>query len=284
MTGYVTNEPQNNGANMSQNRCGYCWNYGHNRTTCPKMKEDYEAASKAVEEGTSTTHLTYKLRRALNEYPEVQRKKKKSKVRRCSYCYEGGHRITTCSSRKKHIAQYEQLRAIWQEQVTRVLKKHGVGNGAIVTEEVWKVVSNKYEKVKQPFMVANLNPDTIGIIDLVRYVSHAENPYQMLCVPLDNPTQRRWVMIPHSILNELSNLLKEQVQDDNIVFVQWATSMVTQDVLVAPSTSSVVAPVLTKAMRKTLFKGDTLAAGKSVGRIHDALVKNGGTFFGHKIA
>jgi predicted metal-binding protein len=76
MTGYVTNEPQNNGANMSQNRCGYCWNYGHNRTTCPKMKEDYEEASKAVEEGTSTRHLTWKLRRALNEYPEVQRRKK----------------------------------------------------------------------------------------------------------------------------------------------------------------------------------------------------------------
>jgi hypothetical protein len=278
MTGYVTNEPQNNGANMSQNRCGYCWNYGHNRTTCPSMKKNYE---EAVAKQNTDEDLTYRQSRALQEYPTIQAKKKVG--RRCSYCYGGGHRITTCSSRKKHIAQYEQLRTIWQEQVTCVLKKHGIGHGAIVTEEVWKSINNTYEKVRQPFMVVNLNPDALGIIDLVRYVSHTENPHRMSCVPLDNPTQRRWVMVPYSILNELSSLLKEQIQDDNIRFHKWGSHIGTEDVLVAPSTSSVVAPALTKATRKGLFKGDTLAAGKTMGRVHDALVKNGGTFFGHKI-
>jgi hypothetical protein len=162
------------------------------------------------------------------------------------------------------------------------LKKHGVGQGAIVTEKVWKSVNNAYEKVLQPFMVVSLNPDCLSIIDFLRYVSHSANPYRMLCVPLDDPTSKRSVMVPYPALNELSELLVEQVQDDDLRFNKWQ-GYDEEDVLIAPSTASVVAPAMTKAMRKNLFKGETIGGGRSIGRVYRALVRNGGTFFGRKL-
>ena len=69
---------------ISKNRCGYCYERGHNRTTCPKMKKNYETAM-AKNEGSRG----YSDNRVIREYEDIQRKKRHraeaAKHRSCTY-------------------------------------------------------------------------------------------------------------------------------------------------------------------------------------------------------
>ena len=57
-------------------RCSYCRHTGHNLTTCPVMKEDYE---NALAKDAKNLDLSYYDRRAILSYERIQRKKQKRK-------------------------------------------------------------------------------------------------------------------------------------------------------------------------------------------------------------
>ncbi len=92
---------------MSNNRCGYCYERGHNRTTCPKMKKNYKIAMTKNKAERSYSDI-----RAIREYEDIQRKKKKN--RRCTYCDQKGHNRTTCPSKKRYFALHERASRIAQ--------------------------------------------------------------------------------------------------------------------------------------------------------------------------
>ena len=268
---------------MSNYRCGYCFQDGHNKTTCPKMKQDYEVASKAVEEGTSTRHLTYRLRRALREYPEVQRNKKR--VRRCSYCDGEGHRITTCPTRKEHIQQYKDLSTIWQRRVTEVLQKHGVGPGAIIMQQGWRTVNNAYERTLDPHIITEIDPFDLGIADFLKWSRHSENAHRLIARPLSDPTRNKTLRVPYVVLYELSEMLASELGDRTMVnCFRHPDTFDGDGSVVSRSTAKVEASPLLPEQEKLIFKGDKISTGHRVSGVYGMVKKNNdGVFFGVKL-
>ena len=93
------------------NRCSYCYERGHNRTTCPKMKREYEEAMAMPED-----ELSYSEYRVIREYEKVlqhkQKMKWKSMNRKCTYCGEKGHNRTTCPTKKRMFALHQRATRI----------------------------------------------------------------------------------------------------------------------------------------------------------------------------
>ena len=82
----------------SKTTCGYCYDVGHNRRTCPTLKDYIERNPDC-----------YTAR--VNKRAAEQRK---ASGRRCSYCAEQGHNRATCKSIKEDTATYRQLNRKFQ--------------------------------------------------------------------------------------------------------------------------------------------------------------------------
>ena len=87
---------------MMSVRCGYCYEVGHNRRTCPSYKKNLK---RAAENG--------------NPYAKEQLNKKI--VRTCGYCSRSGHDKRTCEYLKRDT---NRLAAINLEVRKRIQKKH----------------------------------------------------------------------------------------------------------------------------------------------------------------
>ena len=64
-------------------RCSYCYELGHNRSTCPELKKYIDKLRK--ENGDHTYSVA-----------DYDRMKKKRSNRSCSYCKDKGHNTRSC--------------------------------------------------------------------------------------------------------------------------------------------------------------------------------------------
>ena len=78
-------------------RCGNCYDQGHNRNGCPKLKEDMQ---KRIEADPEDYYA--------QQYFE---KKQRTSKRACGYCKESGHNRKTCfeaNQDRQHFIQQNQ--------------------------------------------------------------------------------------------------------------------------------------------------------------------------------
>ena len=99
-------------------RCSSCYERGHNRSGCPKLKEEMQ---KRLEADPDDYHAT--------NYFE---KKKRTSKRTCGYCQESGHNRKTCSEAKIDRDGFIQQNQTAREKALDWLKKSGVGVGTLV--------------------------------------------------------------------------------------------------------------------------------------------------------
>ena len=104
-------------------RCSNCYEKGHNRNGCPKLKE---AMQKRLEENPNDYYA--------QEYFE---KKQRTSKRTCGYCKESGHNRKTCSETKKDRDVFISQNQTAREKALDWLKKAGVGVGALVQYETY---------------------------------------------------------------------------------------------------------------------------------------------------
>jgi hypothetical protein len=99
---------------MAQRRCSYCYQRGHNRRTCPSLKQ-YVA-----DNPDSYTARTESRRKASHS------------DRKCSYCNDTGHNRRTCPTLEKHkrsaVLRNREFRATLLES----MREHGFGEGALI--------------------------------------------------------------------------------------------------------------------------------------------------------
>ena len=104
-------------------RCSNCYEKGHNRSGCPKLKEEMQ---KRLEVDPDDYRAT--------SYFE---KKKRTSKRTCGYCRETGHNRKTCfeanQDRQQFILQYQGAR----EKALEWMKSSGVGVGTLVKRETY---------------------------------------------------------------------------------------------------------------------------------------------------
>jgi hypothetical protein len=105
-------------------RCGNCYDKGHNRNGCPKLKEEMQKRLEADPDDWRATNY-------------FEGKKRTSK-RTCGYCQQEGHNRKTCSNAKEDRNQYIQQNQTAREKALDWLKKSGVGVGTLVKfENYW---------------------------------------------------------------------------------------------------------------------------------------------------
>ena len=95
--------------------CSNCYQQGHNRRGCPRMKEFIAANPDSYDA------RMYKARA------------EKAKIRRCSYCSEEGHNRRSCKTLKKHTATAFEAQETWFGEVKNWMVEAGMGVGSLVT-------------------------------------------------------------------------------------------------------------------------------------------------------
>ena len=105
-----------------RNRCSYCGQRGHNRATCPKLKE-------YIKRNPDSWHA-HKAKAKKARAEELAPRRKSS--RRCSYCSERGHTIRTCPKKKDMVAKVTATNKKWRANLVKELNKAGLAPGALV--------------------------------------------------------------------------------------------------------------------------------------------------------
>jgi len=162
------------------NRCSQCWNYGHNKRTCPQITERwqqrYELAVKAKNQH-DIDHWGERLGKRTGTDPRTGTKvnRRAGIVRRCSYCKvvhgswgnEGiGHTRRTCKQLKKDRKEAAKQNGIVRKKVVAALKREGIGVGATISFNSYGYYPDGngdqvYEARNYPYMVVSINWDNI---------------------------------------------------------------------------------------------------------------------------
>jgi len=104
-------------------RCSNCYEKGHNRSGCPKLKEEMQ---KRLEVDPDDYRAT--------SYFE---KKKRTSKRTCGYCRETGHNRKTCFEANQDRQQFILQNQGAREKALEWMKSSGVGVGTLVKRETY---------------------------------------------------------------------------------------------------------------------------------------------------
>lgn len=109
-------------------RCGYCYDYGHNRRTCPTIKERIEANPDSY----------------LARQEARKKTQRASSPRVCGWCSESGHNKRTC--RKLETDRRTKRRQIreWRKKFVSQCQAIGFGVGSLLKLRDPETVEDSY--------------------------------------------------------------------------------------------------------------------------------------------
>ncbi len=97
-------------------RCSYCYESGHNRSSCPKHAEKIEELRRT--EGEDNYYVrAYDAKKA--------KRKAKAKDRTCSYCSSKGHNRATCPELRANILKSQAKNAEYRKAIYERMKAFG---------------------------------------------------------------------------------------------------------------------------------------------------------------
>jgi len=102
-------------------RCSWCWQAGHNKTTCAEYKQHIADNP----DGYHAREEREKLARREN--------KKVNSPRKCGFCSTEGHNTKTCSAKRVIHNKFIALNSVFRRRVLEELSVQGIGVGALVT-------------------------------------------------------------------------------------------------------------------------------------------------------
>ena len=134
-------------------RCSYCYKSGHNRRTCPKLK-DY----------VDRNPDSYAARRLADA-------KKAASTRKCSFCNTTGHNRRKCPTMQTMARKAAKLNREFRSDVLALMKEHGIAEGTLVEAgayDVWTYTRDQNGELRAP---AYNKQDTkvVGLITKVEW-------------------------------------------------------------------------------------------------------------------
>ena len=118
-------------------RCSYCYEYGHNKRTCPerlaRIQRNLESEKEG--EGRYTEYYARQIAKMTGVNPETGEKtgrRDESRGRVCSYCNERGHNRRTCQQLKSDLARYAVMTREARQEIRDWALQDGIGIGAMV--------------------------------------------------------------------------------------------------------------------------------------------------------
>ena len=108
-------------------RCSYCYQSGHNKSSCPQYKAKIEEWREAgIMLGTVEAYDRKKANKA-----------NAAKNRQCSYCGEAGHSRAGCSKMKAQMERYRIRNKEYRSNYLKAVLENGLGPGALLSAESW---------------------------------------------------------------------------------------------------------------------------------------------------
>lgn len=178
---------------MSSRRCSYCFNYGHNRTTCEQLtevcKRDAESEAKNNKDKKSEAfELTIYDRYCQQEYAkriksdtlldgspfEGARIVRQHSIRTCSYCGHSGHNRRRCEEFQKETVRCIEGTKAYRKALKKQVAGSGWGIGALVEyrNEVYMVTSVDWD---QPSVLTITSHDSSMMLT---HINHTLPSYQ----------------------------------------------------------------------------------------------------------
>tara|TARA_B100000287_G_scaffold13730_1_gene13909 strand:+ start:31851 stop:32642 length:792 start_codon:yes stop_codon:yes gene_type:complete len=136
---YMTDE---NGNYKRTVRCGYCYEKGHNKSSCPELRKHLRdtiaSATAAVKRNVwESPWVERSTKRRLEEATkQLHKLEGKGKTRKCGFCGDFGHTRRTCQKRKDKTAEMLKQTLNIRERVRDVLQDIGCAPGALVNVSV----------------------------------------------------------------------------------------------------------------------------------------------------
>ena len=115
-------------------RCSHCYEQGHNKRSCPKLKA--EIAERRAENPNDWKVLNHDRHRAYTS--------RAGEKRSCTYCDEQGHNRRTCPTLKAHVVALQKSSVAWRGAFLANLQALGLGTGSIMTEDHWRLGKVRY--------------------------------------------------------------------------------------------------------------------------------------------
>ena len=160
-----------------QNQCQCCGNYGHNRRSCPRIKETYQRMEDLAKkynieiteqerehrsaapwqrlQATIETagkwdedNYSYRDRWIWEEHQNRTNNLKATKKiggRKCRFCTERGHNSRTCETKKEHVKKCGAVRALAHRVVRVSLEQAGLVPGALMSYRDYNYQTGNYE-------------------------------------------------------------------------------------------------------------------------------------------
>jgi hypothetical protein len=171
--------------------CKHCWETGHNRRGCPKLKE--VMLQRLVEDPEDWRAKRY------------FEKKKGATVRRCTYCNLKGHNRATCTTLKGEVSEWKHKNSNWRKAIVEELLAAGMGVGALIKhgDLSWQMTERQ-----NLVMVKGINPE-----------ASINAPYNALVVQgIIKPTQYCNAKLPDGVLRKVSEKVGGNIPE-------WGTSV-----------------------------------------------------------
>ena len=137
-------------------RCGYCYDCGHNKRSCPKL-------AKYAEENPDT--WTAK---------RLKEGKRKGKIRRCTYCNLKGHNRATCGHLKIAKEAYVKDVKKWRKAWIDWMATEGYGIGSLMH------CAPDWRHPRGLYIIREFNWNVLNHID--QHSRHQGNALRLLCV------------------------------------------------------------------------------------------------------
>jgi len=138
-------------------RCGYCYETGHNKSSCPQRRENLKKNIDAYKKDLATNAFADDWERGYTErnlarcQEELKSLQSRGKGRKCSYCKEEGHTRRTCPLRKADIKSEAYKIKHAREILAPRMEAAGIGPGALVVfeDDIYTVESVDYSAITQ---------------------------------------------------------------------------------------------------------------------------------------
>ena len=197
-------------------RCGHCYEIGHNKSSCPKRKQDLKdniaRYTKELEEDnfSESWYKENTERYLANSKQQLEKMTQKGKKRSCGYCHEVGHTRRTCPTRKTEVEEYSRRLMIARTKMADNLTSEGIFVGALI----------QTNREKIPAVITKIALNDVGLSDVIKeehFTTRSTVFYEFITPQTNSWGQTKtggWCALPPEILN-VKGIPKQKWYRDN---------------------------------------------------------------------